>query len=80
MPLPKDGNHKLAKNNRSVSLLPAALKVCERIALNQLTSYMNKNNHLTEHQSRNKVNLHSRETLNMFMTDKALEAMDEKKN
>ena len=49
VPLPKDGDHELANNNHPVSLLPAASKVCERIALNQLTSYMNKNNRLTEH-------------------------------
>ena len=78
VPLPKDGDHELANNNRPVSLLPAASKVCERIALNQLTSYMNKNNRLTEHQSGNKA-MHSCETLNVFMTDKALEAMDSKK-
>ena len=54
VPLPKDGDHELANNKRPVSLLPAASKVCERIALNQLTSYMNKNNRLTKHQSGNK--------------------------
>ena len=54
VPLPKDGDHELVNNNRPVSLLPAASKVCERIALNQLTSYMNKNNCLTKHQSGNK--------------------------
>ena len=78
VPLPKDGDHEIANNNRPVSLLPAASKVCERIALNQLICYMNKNNRLTEHQSGNKA-MHSCETLNMFMTDKALEAMDLKK-
>ena len=77
VPLPKDGDHELANNNRPVSLLLAASKVCERIALNQLTSYMNKNNRLTEHQSGNKA-MHSCETLKVFMTDKALEAMDSK--
>ena len=75
VPLPKDGDHELANNNRPVSLLPAASKVWERIALNQLTSYMNKNNRLTEHPSGNKAK-HSCETLNVFLTDKALEAMD----
>ena len=78
VPLPKDGDHEMANNNRPVSLLPATSKVCERIALNQLSSYMNKNNRLTEHQSGNKA-MHSCETLNVFMTDKALEAMDSKK-
>ena len=78
VPLPKDGDQEMANNNRPVSLLLAASKVCERIALNQLTSYLNKNNRLTEHQSGNKA-MHSCETLNVFMTDKALEAMDSKK-
>ena len=75
VPLPKDGDHEMANNNRPVSLLPAASKVCERIALNQLTYYLNKNNRLTEHQSGNRV-MHSCATLNMFITDKVLEAMD----
>ena len=75
VPLPKDGDQEMANNNRPVSLLPAALKVCERIALNQLTYYLNKNNHLTEHQSGNRA-MHSCEILNVFITDKALEAMD----
>ena len=63
VPLPKDGDHEMANNNRPVSLLPVTSKVCERIALNQLSSYMNKNNRLTEHQSGNKA-MHSCETLN----------------
>ena len=75
VPIPKDGDHEITNNNRPVSLLPGASKVCERIALNQLTSYMNKDNRLTEHQSGNKA-MHSCETLNVLMTDKALEAMD----
>ena len=74
VPLPKDSDHKMA-NNRPVSLLSAASKVCERIALNQLTYYLNKNNRLTEHQSGNRA-MHSCETLSVFITDKALEAMD----
>ena len=77
-PLPKDGEHEIANNNHSVSLLPAASKVCEGIVLNQLTSYMNKNNRLTEHQSGNKA-IHSFETVNVFITDKALEAVDSRR-
>ena len=34
--LPKDGDHEIPNNNRPVSLLPAASKICERVALNQL--------------------------------------------
>ena len=60
-----------------VSLLPAVSKICERVALNQLTSYLNKKR-LTEQQSGNKKS-HSTETLNVKMSDKILEAMDSKK-
>ena len=74
-PLPKDGDHELTNNDRPVSLLPTASKICERIALNQLISYMNKNNRLTEHRSGNKA-MHSCETFNVLMTDKTLEAID----
>ena len=60
------------------SLLPAASKICERVALNQLMTYMTTKRRLSEHQSGNKK-LHSCETLNVMITDKALEAMDAKK-
>ena len=38
--LPKYGDHEIPNNNRTVSLLPAASKICERVALNQLMTYM----------------------------------------
>ena len=78
IPLPKDGDHEIPNNNRPVSLLPAASKICERVALNQLMTYMTTKRRLSEHQSGNKK-LHSCETLNIMITDKALEAMDAKK-
>ena len=78
VPLLKEGDHEIANNNRPVSLLPIASKVCERVALNQLATYMNNHRRLTEHQSGNKK-LHSCETLNVMTTDKVLEAMDSKK-
>lgn len=74
----KDGDHEIANNNRPVSLLPAVSKICERIALNQLMEYMTNKKCLSEHQSGNKK-LHSCETLNVFITDRALEAMDAKR-
>ena len=64
--------------DQPVSLLPAASKICERVALNQLMTYMTTKKRLSEHQSGNKK-LHSCETLNVMITDKALEAMDAKK-
>ena len=78
IPLLKDGDHEIPNNNRPVSLLPAASKICERVALNQLMTYMTTKKRLSEHQSGNKK-LHSCETLNVMITDKALEAMDAKK-
>ena len=78
IPLPKDGDHEIPNNNRPVSLLPAASKICERVALNQLMTYITTKRRLSEHQSGNKK-LHSCETLNVMITDKALEAMDAKK-
>ena len=73
----KDGDLELANNNRPVSLLPAMLKICERVALNQFMAYMKSRKRLTEHQSGNKAQ-HSTETLNVMMTDKFLEAMNNK--
>ena len=77
IPLLKEGDHEVANNNRPLSLLPATSKICERVALNQLTSYTNKKKCLSKHQSGNKQ-LHSCETLGVFMTDKVFKAMDSK--
>ena len=77
MPLVKEGDHEVSSNNRPVSLFPAMSKVCERIVLNQLNSYMIKEKRLTRHQSGNK-HLHSCETLGVFITNKVFNAMDSK--
>ena len=79
IPLLKDGDHEIPNNNRPVSLRPAASKICERVALNQLMTYMTTKKRLSEHQSGNKK-LHSCETLNVMITGKALEAMDARKS
>ena len=68
----------MANNNRPVSLLPAVSKICESVALNQLTSYLKNKKRLTEQQSGNKKS-HSTESLNVMMSNKILEAMDSKK-
>ena len=39
IPLLKEGDPEIATNNRLVSLLPAASKMLERIALNQMITY-----------------------------------------
>ena len=73
IPLVKEGDHEIANNNRPVSLLAAASKICEREALNQLIT--TKRESLTKHQSGNRK-LHSTESLNIFMSDIILESMD----
>ena len=78
VPIPKEGNHKIASNNRPISLLPILSKVCEKVALNQLTEYLNKYNLLSPCQSGNKRN-HSTETININTTDRILKSMDQKK-
>ena len=50
IPILKDGDHERAANNRPLSLLAVASKVLERIVLNQFSTYLTKNNHLTSHQ------------------------------
>lgn len=78
IPVYKEGDHEVASNNRPVSLLAVASKVCERLALEQFSCYLTSNNRLSSHQSGNKK-LHSTETLNVFITDTILKAMDKKK-
>ena len=77
VPHPKEGDHELAKNNRPISLVPSASKICERIALEQFVKYLKDNDLLTNPQSGNKEN-YSTETLNLFVSDQILDAMDRK--
>ena len=65
----KEGDHEAANNNRPISLLPAASKICERVVLDQLTDYMTRKKCLSEHQSGNRK-MQSTETLNLLKTDK----------
>ena len=77
VPIPKDGGDpEIANENRPVSLLPVLSKICERVALNQFTKYATRRNCLSEHQNGNKKR-HSTETLNILMSDLALEAMEQ---
>jgi hypothetical protein len=71
----KDGDHEVASNNRPISLLAIASKVCEKLfSNNSVASYLISKNLLSPHQSGNKK-LHSTETLNIFSTDTMLEAI-----
>ena len=40
IPILKEGDYEIPNDNRPVSLLPVALKICERVVLNQLIKYM----------------------------------------
>ena len=77
IPILKEGDYEIPNNNRPVSLLTVASKICERAALNQLMEYMSQKGRLTEHQSGNKK-MHSTETLNILVSDMILDAMDRK--
>ena len=55
-----------------------AAKVCEKIVLEQPSKYLITNNRLSPQQSGNKKS-HSTETLNIYITDCMLDAMDKKK-
>ena len=77
-PIPKEGDHEQASNNRPISLLPVLSKVCERVVHNQLTSYLQLNDTLSKSQSGNKK-WHSCETSVIETTDTILNAIDEKK-
>ena len=58
-------------------LLPVLSKVCERVALKQMSDYMESRKRLTKHQSGNRK-LHSTETLNTFLSNIYLDAIDKK--
>ena len=75
IPLLKEGDYEIPNNNRPVSLLVAASKICERVVLKQLTEHMTKRKRFTKHQSGNRK-LHSTETLNIFISDLILRSMD----
>ena len=78
IPILKDGDHKEAANNRPLPLLPVVSKVCERIVLEQFVVYLLRNKRLFSNQSGNKT-FHSTETLNIYIIDTILEAMDKKR-
>ena len=77
-PIPKAGDHDIPNNNRPISLLPVLSKVCERVAHNQLTSYLLSRDRLSSKQSGNKQ-WHSTETSVIQTTDEILNAIDKQK-
>jgi hypothetical protein len=77
-PIPKEGDHEVANNNRPISFLPVLSEVCESVALHQLTSYITTNQRLSVHQSGIKT-WHSTETSLIHSTDSILKAIDQRK-
>ena len=53
IPLHKDGDQEIPSNNRPLSLLEVLSKVCERVALDQFSSYTTENQRLSPHQNGN---------------------------
>ena len=53
----KKGDDEVASNYRSLSFLAVASKICEKIALNQFSSYLTNNNRSSSHQSGNLLKL-----------------------
>ena len=46
IPLLKEGDHEIASNNRPLSLLEVVSKVCEKVVLNQFSSYLKQFNRI----------------------------------
>ena len=76
-PIPKDGDHEQASNNRPISLLPILSKVCERSVHNQMIPYLDTKQRLSTQQSGNR-RFHSTETSLIESTDSILNAIDGK--
>ena len=76
-PILKDGDQEIPNNYRPISLLPVLSKICERVAHNQLTSYLIANQRLSPKQCGNKK-WNSTETSILQTTDAILEATEKK--
>ena len=78
IPLLKEGDHEVPSNNRPLSLLNVASKVCERAVLDQFSCYLMENNRLSPRQNGNRKK-HSTETLNISVIKSWRLYMDKKK-
>jgi hypothetical protein len=76
-PIPKDGDHEQANNNRPISLLPILSNVCERTVHNQMIPYLDAKQRLSTQQSGN-WRFHSTETSLIETTDSILNTIDGK--
>jgi hypothetical protein len=78
IPLLKEVDHEVAANNRPLSMLKVLSKICEKVALNQFSGFLNRTDSLSSQQSGNKK-YHSTETLSILVKDFLLNSMDNKK-
>ena len=76
IPILKEGDYEIPNDNRPVSLLPVASKICERVVLNRWNTCIRKGVSLNIRVENKK--LHSTETLNILVSDMILDAMDRK--
>ncbi|CAB4013242.1 Hypothetical predicted protein [Paramuricea clavata] len=76
-PIPKDGDHEQANNNRPISLLPILSKVCERTVHNRMIPYSYTKQRLSTQQNGNR-RFHSTETSLIETTDSILNAINGK--
>ena len=76
-PILKYGDRETPNNYRPISLLPVLSKICERVAHDQLTSFLIANQRLSPKQCGNKK-WNSTETSILQTTDAILEAIDKK--
>ena len=76
IPLHKDGDQEIPSNNLPLSLLEVLSKVCEKVAREQFASYITENQRLYHHIKMEIVN--TIQTLNIHITDKMLETINNK--
>ena len=78
VPIPKGGDASKPANWRPVTILPAIMKITERLVHRQLNNYLNSNFLYVENQHGYRRN-HSTETALTVVTDRVYRAMDEGK-
>ena len=74
-PVPKGKDARQPTNTRPISILPAAMKIVERIVQRQLVGYL-ETNHLLSDTHHGYRRRHSTETALHVVTDRVLQAMD----
>ena len=75
-PIPKEGDHEIANNNRPISLLPILSKVCERVVHNQLMDYLTSKGRLSTKQSGNKETKKHLTAVILLDMSKAFDSID----